>query len=129
MSYTELCLSENTTLDCNSSQLSAFPKPVNSTQPGGNPSLWIEVGSLTATVKNIGDIFLAQVVQLCVSLPQNDVPSGTPLRVLRGFEKIALEPGQSKFSRFSLTRRDLGFWIVTAQNRGSKGEDRISCWV
>ncbi|RYP01989.1 hypothetical protein DL765_010797 [Monosporascus sp. GIB2] len=60
--------------------------------PGGNPSLWEEIASVTATVKNTGNVTGAQVVQLYVSLPQEGVPSNTPVQVLRGFEKVVLNP-------------------------------------
>jgi len=39
-----------------------------------------------------------------------------PERVLRGFEKVFLQPGESKTVTFKLTRRDLSYWDVTKQN-------------
>jgi beta-glucosidase len=42
-------------------------------------------------------------------------PEGTPVRVLRGFEKILLQPGESQTVDFPLTRRDLSYWDIMAQ--------------
>jgi beta-glucosidase len=35
----------------------------------------------------------ATVVQLYLSMPQDSVLDGTPVKALRGFEKVYLEPG------------------------------------
>jgi len=51
-----------------------------------------------------------------VSLKDAAVPEGTPVRVLRGFEKVHIEPGDSVAVQFQLTRRDLSFWNTTAQD-------------
>lgn len=99
----------------NSSLVSAFPPPASSPQPGGNPALWESVLAASTTVQNTGELAGASVVQLYLSMPSGSVPAGTPPRVLRGFEKVYLEPGQSKEVKFDLTRRDLSFWNVEAQ--------------
>jgi beta-glucosidase len=39
-----------------------------------------------------------------------------PPKQLRGFEKVFLQPGESKCVTFPLTRRDLSYWDVTIQN-------------
>lgn len=39
----------------------------------------------------------------------------TPKRVLRGFEKVMLQPGESQEVQFPLMRRDLSFWDVGTQ--------------
>jgi beta-glucosidase len=49
-----------------------------------------------------------------VSLPST-APEGTPVRQLRGFEKIYLEPGQEETVCFELMRRDLSYWDVVSQ--------------
>jgi beta-glucosidase len=36
--------------------------------------------------------------------------------VLRGFEEVELEPGETKTVTFNLTRRDVSNWNTTAQN-------------
>jgi beta-glucosidase len=60
-------------------------------------------GSITAevTVKNIGKVAGKEVVQMYL---QDVVGSTTrPLRELKGFEKISLEPGESKTVTFEIT--------------------------
>ena len=84
------------------------------TAPGGNPALWETVYTINATVSNSGDVAGAAVPQLYVSLPST-APEGTPVRQLRGFEKIYLEPGQSETVCFELMRRDLSYWDVVSQ--------------
>lgn len=60
------------------------------------------------TVRNAGSRAGAEVVQLYVSDP--DCRLERPVRELKGFEKITLEPGEEKAVRFELTRRDLAFY-------------------
>lgn len=59
-------------------------------------------------VENTGDGFGKEVVQLYVS-PENSVVS-RPVRELRGFEKIALAPGEKKTVTFRLDRRAFAYW-------------------
>jgi beta-glucosidase len=82
--------------------------------PGGNPALWETVYTINATVSNSGAVAGAAVPQLYVSLPST-APEGTPVRQLRGFEKIYLEPGQSETVCFELMRRDLSYWDIVSQ--------------
>jgi beta-glucosidase len=56
------------------------------------------------------------VPQLYVAFPQDTTPSGTPVRVLRGFSKILMEAGTTQNVEFSLTRRDMSFWDVEQQD-------------
>ena len=58
----------------------------------------------TATVTNSGKLAGDEVVQLYLSFP--DTP-GAPIRALRGFQRIHLEPGASQKVQFHLQRRDL----------------------
>lgn len=39
-----------------------------------------------------------------------------PWGVLRGFEEVALAPGEAKTVRFELTRRDISNWNTASQN-------------
>jgi beta-glucosidase len=63
-------------------------------QPGGNPALWASLYNVTVSVSNTGDCAGAAVPQLYVGLPSS-APEGTPLRQLRGFEKVYLEKGDA----------------------------------
>ncbi|KAJ5933611.1 Glycoside hydrolase superfamily [Penicillium verhagenii] len=77
--------------------------------PGGNPHLFDALATVTATVKNTGSVAGQEVAQLYVGIPNG------PVRQLRGFEKILINPGKSATVSFSLTRRDLSTWDTTAQ--------------
>lgn len=97
--------------------VSPFPARTNSTLTlGGNPNLWETVVACSSSVKNTGSLAGATVVQLYVSLPQESVPSGTPVRVLRGFNKVFLGAGETKNVSFALARRDLSYWDVDSQD-------------
>ena len=111
-----------------SETVSPFPARTNSTLAlGGNPNLWNTMVTCSSSVKNMGSLAGATVVQLYVSLPQENVPSGTPVRVLRGFDKVFLEAGETKNVSFALTRRDLSYWNVDVQDwRIPTGEIGIS---
>jgi beta-glucosidase len=58
-----------------------------------------------ATVTNVGDREGDEVAQLYLTFP--GVP-GAPLRALRGFQRVHLQPGASQTLRFELKPRDLG---------------------
>ncbi|CEI70409.1 putative beta-glucosidase G [Fusarium venenatum] len=97
------------------SNASAMP-PSRPTQPGGNPALFEALVSVTVTVENTGKLAGATVPQLYVSLPDS-APRGTPVKVLRGFDKTKkLLPNQSQKISFVLTRKDMSFWDVIAQD-------------
>ncbi|OLN97641.1 putative beta-glucosidase G 2 [Colletotrichum chlorophyti] len=95
--------------------VSAIPDPSTPNAPGGNPELWEPVVRVTARVTNTGTVTGATVPQLYVSLPRDSVPEGTPVQVLRGFDKVSLEPKESKMVHFDLLRRDLSYWDVASQ--------------
>ncbi|KAL4985142.1 glycosyl hydrolase family 3 N terminal domain-containing protein [Aspergillus falconensis] len=77
---------------------------------GGLPSLWDIVMHVSCTVANVGKVEAAEVAQLYVGIP------GGPNKILRGFEKQSLRPGQRKTFEFELTRRDLSTWDVQGQS-------------
>jgi beta-glucosidase len=60
---------------------------------------------VSATVQNVGERAGDEVVQLYVK--SLDAPFVVPHHELRGFERIPLEPGQSRRVAFTLTTRDL----------------------
>ncbi|KKK12894.1 hypothetical protein ARAM_007475 [Aspergillus rambellii] len=109
-----------------STLLSQFPPAVETLPPGGNPHLWDPLFNLTVTVRNSGDVEGATVVQLYISLPRDTAPDGTPVKVLRGFEKLTLKPGELKAVSLSLLRRDLSYWDTGAQGwRLPKGNHSV----
>lgn len=82
--------------------------------PGGRSDLFEPVATVTATITNSGSVAAAEVAQLYVSMPSG-APAGPPQQ-LRGFAKLALEPGASGTATFTLRKRDLSYWDVTSQN-------------
>ncbi|RAO66852.1 uncharacterized protein BHQ10_002864 [Talaromyces amestolkiae] len=89
--------------------------PANSAiAPGGNPSLWDEIVSVKATILNVGKATGKAVPQLYLEFPESS-PEGTPVRVLRGFAKLQLDPGKEGDVQFSLMRRDLSYWDIHEQ--------------
>ncbi|KAL3418798.1 glycoside hydrolase family 3 protein [Phlyctema vagabunda] len=95
---------------------------------GGNPDLWNTYARVTANIENTGSVSGKEVVQLYLSFPESKTGIDFPVRVLRGFEKIELEPGQVGTAVFNLTRRDLSYWDVVQQNwvMPTKGQFKIS---
>ncbi|KAL2157088.1 hypothetical protein VTH06DRAFT_7044 [Thermothelomyces fergusii] len=82
---------------------------------GGNPDLWATYVTVTVDVKNDGPVAGAVVPQLYLEYPTKEGVD-FPVRVLRGFDKFYLEPGETHAARFNLTRRDLSYWDVLEQN-------------
>jgi beta-glucosidase len=86
------------------------------------PEMGINAGDLlnaSVTVTNSGKMAGDEVVQLYLKFP--DVP-GAPLRALRGFRRIHLEPGASQKVDFHLSPRDLSMVtdlgnIIVAQGK------------
>ena len=76
---------------------------------GGDPALWQPAAKVHTTIKNTGSVAAAEVAQLYLHIP------GGPARVLRGFEKKFLQPGEECEVIFELTRRDLSTWDVEKQ--------------
>lgn len=88
----------------------------NTTQaPGGNPSLWQTLYTVSTSVTNTGSTTGAAVPQLYLGLPQPANEDVTPTKVLRGFEKLTLQPGESQRVEFPLMRRDLSYWDIVRQ--------------
>ena len=90
------------------------PSPAGGAE-GGNPSLWKPVYTVSHTLANTGSVSGAEVSQLYVSYGAKNAVD-FPVRVLRGFEKLFLEPGQSCTVIHTLTRRDLSFWNTQTGN-------------
>ena len=79
---------------------------------------------VSVTVSNIGTCAGKEVVQLYVAPPEACVER--PIRELKGFEKIFLEPGESKKVDFTLDRRAFAAWDdVLHQWRVEGGAYRI----
>ncbi|KAK1447353.1 glycosyl hydrolase family 3 N terminal domain-containing protein [Colletotrichum melonis] len=115
LSYTTFDLDTSLEVKQLAKNVAAIPNPSTPNAPGGNPELWDTILVVTAHVKNTGAVAGATVPQLYVALPQHSVPEGTPLQVLRGFEKVILESKQSSTVEFELLRRDLSYWDVVSQ--------------
>ncbi|KAF4122663.1 beta-glucosidase [Geosmithia morbida] len=102
--------------------------PTGDVVQGGQRDLWDTIATVEATVTNDGGVHGGEVVQVYVDRPGggDDVAgddgsgesggNGQPrLRVLRGFSKHFLDPGESQQARFNLTRRDLSVWSTGEQ--------------
>ena len=68
----------------------------------------MEGDSVSVAVKNIGKCAGAEVVQLYVEAPQDGLHR--PLRELKGFRKVFLQPGESQNVTFPLTDRSFALW-------------------
>lgn len=80
--------------------------------PGGNPQLYDVLYQVSATITNTGSVAGSEVPQLYLSLggPYD------PKVVLRGFERLSIDPGSSAEFHVDLTRRDLSNWDPVSQN-------------
>ncbi|MNW51071.1 Periplasmic beta-glucosidase precursor [compost metagenome] len=62
-------------------------------------------------VRNSGDVAGDEVPQLYVRIGQSRVPR--PLKALKGFTRLHLQPGEAKRVTFTLKADELAFWDVT----------------
>ncbi|KAI0125325.1 glycosyl hydrolase family 3 N terminal domain-containing protein [Xylariales sp. AK1849] len=86
---------------------------------GGNPDLWETYVTVTTNVTNTGAADGNCVTQLYVTYPSDaNKTEGVdfPVKVLRGFEKTFLKQRETQAVTFNVTRRDLSYWDVKAQN-------------
>jgi beta-glucosidase len=67
--------------------------------------------TITCMITNAGDRRGQEVIQLYVSDPVAAV--ARPIRELKGFVKLDLEPGESATAKFQLSAKDLSYWSVT----------------
>ena len=70
--------------------------------------LTAEGDRVSVSVKNTGTCAGAEVVQLYIGAPQDGLHR--PLRELKGFQKVFLQPGESRTATFSLTDRSFALW-------------------
>jgi beta-glucosidase len=108
LSYTEFAYSNLNILQSNAST-AEYPSANISIIQGGHPELWDILFNITASITNIGDVAGAEVAQLYLGIP------GAPIRQLRGFDKVMVQPNTTALVMFPLTRRDLSVWDVVAQ--------------
>ncbi len=82
---------------------------------------WKEQASVDVifTVRNVGDRKGSEIAQVYVTDPQSAVER--PLKELKGFAKIVLEPGEAAEVRVSLSRRAFSYW--DPETRAWKCED------
>lgn len=84
-------------------EFNLYDLKLNSNKIGINEKIKINV-----TVKNIGDRSGDEVVQLYI---QDIVATvSRPLRELKGFKRITLEPGDKRVVEFEIGKRELGFY-------------------
>lgn len=72
----------------------------------------------TVTVTNTGKVSGDEVAQLYLSFP--DLP-GAPRRALRSFQRVHLNPGESRTLQFTLNEHDLGTVTQTGTSQVSAG--------
>lgn len=71
---------------------------------------------VTIPVKNTGKVAGKEVVQLYVNDEKSSLPR--PLKELKGFKKISLQPGEEKMVSFTLTKESLSYY-----------DDRKNTWI
>jgi beta-glucosidase len=77
----------------------------------------------TVTVRNTGDRSGDEVVQLYIHDPVASISQ--PVRRLRGFQRVTLEPGQSKTVTFALGTADVGFYDNQARFTVEAGQIEV----
>lgn len=75
-------------------------------------SIYDEIFKVSIPIKNVGDVDAAEVAQLYLNFP---IEANQPPNVLRGFEKVYLEKGESKDFEFTLRKKDLSVWNTVEQ--------------
>jgi beta-glucosidase len=114
LSYTTFELQDTIEVVKRVKRVAAKPDSKAEIVAGGNADLWKPVLTLKTRVTNTGSLTGAAVPQLYMSFPDG-TPEGTPVQVLRGFEKFNMRAGESRVVSFELLRRDLSYWDVESR--------------
>ena len=78
----------------------------------GTSTLYEPVYEITFTVINTGKVYGSEVPQLYLRFPAE---AEEPPKILRGFERVYLQAGESKEVTFILTQKDISYWNVVNQ--------------
>ena len=78
----------------------------------GDSGLYEPVYSITFVIKNTGNCYGSEVAQLYLGFPAE---AQEPLKILRGFERVYLWPGESRPITLTLTQKDISYWNVIEQ--------------
>jgi beta-glucosidase len=78
-----------------------------------------------AIVKNTGSRAGAEVVQCYIRLRGTSVVR--PVQELKGFQKILLQPGESRTVTFTLARKELAFWNIDMDRVVEPSE--LTIWI
>jgi beta-glucosidase len=85
----------------------------------GRPQDGDLVVNITCRVTNTGDHRGKEVVQLYVGDPEASV--ARPVRELKAFAKVDLDPGETTAAAFTLTARDLSYWSTRLHDWALEG--------
>ena len=80
---------------------------------------------LEAFVTNTGSAASTEVVQLYIR--ERGTSVARPVRELKGFQRVALAPGESRRVEFSLTKKELSFWNIDMKQTVEPCE--LTVWV
>ena len=89
----------------------------------------VKVGStvaVTVDVTNTGTVVGDEVVQLYIH--QKAGSDSRPMRELKGFERLTLQPGKSKTVTFTLGPSELGYWSTSA-GKWVQDAEAFDVWV
>ena len=89
----------------------------------------VKVGSsvtVTADVTNTGSVVGDEVVQIYIH--QKAGSDSRPMRELKGFERLTLNPGETKTVNFLLGPAELGYWSTNA-GKWIQEAETFDIWV
>jgi beta-glucosidase len=117
-SYTTFTYGSNLSITPNTALLS-HAYAIGAHSVGGRKDLWDTVATLSTSLTNTG----AEVAQLYVEFPAT---ANEPVRQLRGFKKVMIQPRETEKVSFELRRRDLSIWDVMKQEwKVERGEYKM----
>ncbi|KAF8691858.1 Fibronectin type III-like domain, partial [Rhizoctonia solani] len=113
--------------DALSKELIWWDGGVSGNKTGASIGAWLHdaLFKVSFTVKNTGKVAGSEVAQLYINPPAG---ANEPPSVLRGFDKVNLESGESKTVQLALSRYDLSIW--GAQRQGwARMNGTVGVWV
>ena len=112
LSYTTFSFAQLLIKQINSTTNVYKQKRMRSYSNLGSSTLFEPIYEITFTLTNTGQRYGSQVPQLYLSFPSE---AEQPSKILRGFERVYLQAGQSKSISLILIEKDISYWNVNQQ--------------
>ncbi|KAK4706027.1 beta-glucosidase, partial [Phenoliferia sp. Uapishka_3] len=109
--FSNATITSNNTLSAQTADANYVQKTNEILSGGGD--LYDQLYTVGVTLANTGDVYAAEVAQVYLTFPSS--VTNQPPRLLRGFSKAYLDPGESTALEFPIRAKDIAVWKTDVQ--------------